>query len=77
MNGLHLHQYVFQPEAPLRERAAHEAAERAMALRGHHRPFGFAVRLALGRALVAIGRAIQGSQGSPAQTLGNSANAPT
>jgi len=75
MNGSNLHDYVLHIEAPLRERAAAEAAQRDMALQGHHRPFGFEVRLALGHALVAIGRAIQGSQGSPAQTPGESANA--
>lgn len=84
MNGLHLHEYIFQLEAPLRETAAYHAAQRAIALQGQQRPFGFEIRLALGRALVAVGRAIQGSQGSQgsrgtkrpaAQSLGESANA--
>ncbi|MDQ3656851.1 MAG: hypothetical protein M3457_17490 [Chloroflexota bacterium] len=77
MNGYILHEYASQLEAPLRERAAHEAAQRDMALQGQHRPIAFQARLTFGQTLVAIGRAIQGSQGSPAQKLGNSANATT
>jgi len=68
MNSALLHDYVLQIEAPLRERAVHEAAQRELALQRHQPPIGFAVRLALGQALVGLGRSIQGR---PARALGN------
>lgn len=74
MNGPLLHEYIHRLEAPLRERAAQEAAQRALALRARQQPIGSGVRLALGQALVGIGTSIQGHQ---AAIQGESAEAAT
>ncbi len=65
MHRVLLHEYLIEREAPLRERAARDAAQLAIARRRDQRPFGFPARLALGRLLVAIGRRLQGRATAP------------
>ncbi len=77
MNGYLLHEFVAQLKAPLRERAAHQMAQREIALRIHQRPVGFALRLDPGRTLIGLGRIIQGAPAASAHSLGDSANAAT
>ncbi len=74
MNGSNLHDYVLHIEAPLRERAAAEAAQRELALERHHQSFSHTLRLALGEILVGTGRTIQGR---PATSLEDGAEAAT
>lgn len=77
MHGFQLHEMTIQIEAPLRERAAREAAQRGPPLQAHRKPFGFTLRLTLSRSMVTIGRALQGPHGTPQQSLGDTANAAT
>ncbi len=80
MNGSNLYDYIFHIEAPLRERAAAEAAQREQALQGRgarQETLSVATRVALGKALVSVGRSIQGRQGRQAPALEDRAEAAT
>lgn len=74
MNGYLLHEFIDHLEAPLRERALRDAAQRELALQGRSQPFGSSVRSRLGSAIVGLGLTIKGES---ARRLGDSANAAT